>query len=231
MEGIVEIHEISLVRLDDRVHPGRVVPPAGYDNPHGPRASTAVGQRLSMAAGGRGPGGRVLIPTVGWSGMLVGVVSDTHDNLDLARSAIDTFADRGVEAVVHCGDVVAPFTAAVFDRGIPFYAVRGNNDGEWALADAIGAFGTYLGEMGELTMGGAEFAVYHGTAEPIVEALLDCGRYDYVCRGHTHERVIEERGGTVHLNPGGLPIEGADDRFHVATVDTQSGAIEHHRVG
>jgi putative phosphoesterase len=163
--------------------------------------------------------------------MHVGVVSDTHDNLDLADSAAELFDERGVEAVIHCGDVVAPFTATPFDRGFEFYAVRGNNDGEWALSSAIEEFGTYLGEMGELTLGGAEFAVYHGTAEPIVEALVACGEYDYVCRGHTHERVIEERSGTVHLNPGGLPIEGADDEYHVATVDTGTGAVEHHRIG
>jgi len=126
--------------------------------------------------------------------------------------------------------VVAPFTADAFDREFEFYAVRGNNDGEWALADAIGSFGTYLGEMGEPTLGGADFAVYHGTAEPVVDALLASGTYDYVCRGHTHERVIEERDGTVHLNPGGLPIEGADDEFSVATINTDTGAVEHHYV-
>jgi putative phosphoesterase len=163
--------------------------------------------------------------------MLVGVVSDTHDNLDLAESAVDTFEDLGVGTVLHCGDVIAPFTAGVFDADFEFYAVRGNNDGEWALADAIGEFGTYFGEMGELTLGGVDVAVYHGTAEPIVDALLASGEYDYVCRGHTHERAIEERGETVHCNPGGLPIEGADDRFHVATIDTESGAVEHHHVG
>ncbi len=163
--------------------------------------------------------------------MLVGVVSDTHDDLDLAQSAVETFENHGVDAVLHCGDVVAPFTAAVFDRDFAFYAVRGNNDGEWGLADAISEFGTYLGEMGELTLAGADFAVYHGTAEPIVDALLASGAYDYVCRGHTHERVIEEHDGTTHCNPGGLPIEGADDRYHVATIDTASGAVEHHPVG
>ena len=163
--------------------------------------------------------------------MLVGVVSDTHDNLDLARSAVETFEERGVEAVIHCGDVVAPFTAAVFDREFDFYAVRGNNDGEWALADAIAVFGTYCGEMAELELGGAEFAVYHGTAEPIVDALVACGEYDYVCRGHTHERTIEGRDGTVHLNPGGLPIKGGDDAYHVATIDTASGVVEHHLIG
>ncbi|MFB6189252.1 MAG: metallophosphoesterase, partial [Halapricum sp.] len=133
--------------------------------------------------------------------MQIGIVSDTHDNGDVVERAVQVFEDAGVETVIHCGDIVAPFSATPFDREFDFYAVRGNNDGEWNLQNAVAAFGTYLGEMGELTLDGAAFAVYHGTSEPIVEALLDCGSYDYVLRGHTHERVHEDRAGTVHLNP------------------------------
>lgn len=162
--------------------------------------------------------------------MLVGICSDTHDDLDLANAAVSTFEDAGVEVVIHCGDVVAPFTATPFDADFDFYAVRGNNDGEWALREVVGGFGTYLGEMGELTLDDREFAVYHGTSEAIVDALVGCGTYDYVVRGHTHRRAHEERGGTVHLNPGGLPIPGADDTYSVATVDTDSGEVEFHEV-
>ncbi|MFC6724231.1 metallophosphoesterase family protein [Halobium palmae] len=157
--------------------------------------------------------------------MLVGVCSDTHDDLALANAAASEIDDAGVDAVIHCGDVVAPFTAEPFDAGFDFYAVRGNNDGEWALRETVDGFGTYLDEMGELTLGGSEFAVYHGTSEPIVDALVDCGAYDYVVRGHTHRRVHEERGGTVHVNPGGLPIPGGDDAYTVATVDTDAGDV------
>jgi len=161
--------------------------------------------------------------------MRLGIVADTHDDLALAEAAAETF-DGDVAAVIHCGDVVAPFAAAPFDRdAFEFHAVRGNNDGEPALADAVGAFGTHHGEFAELAFDGASVAVYHGTAGGIVEALVDCGRYDYVLRGHTHERVREERAGTVHLNPGGLPIPGADDEFTVAVVDTDAGTVEFRR--
>lgn len=64
--------------------------------------------------------------------MHIGIVSDTHDNLRLARAAAEFFEDRA-DIVVHCGDVVAPFTAMVFDSEYEFYAVRGNNEGERAL--------------------------------------------------------------------------------------------------
>ena len=162
--------------------------------------------------------------------MLLGCCSDTHDNLGLARGAVETFETEGVDAIIHCGDIVAPFTAAEFDVGIDFHAVRGNNDGEWALAGAVEAFGTYHGESAHLTFDGVDIAVYHGTSEQLVEALVDCDDYDYVVRGHTHERTRETRGDTVHINPGGLPFPGADDAYHVATLDTDTGSLRFHQI-
>lgn len=163
--------------------------------------------------------------------MQIGIVSDTHDNLDVVERAVQIFEAADVATVVHCGDIVAPFSATPFDADFDFYAVRGNNDGEWALQNVVGEFGTYLGEMGELTLGGAEFAVYHGTSEPIVDALIDCGSYDYVCRGHTHERVQEDRAGTVHINPGGIAIPEAPEEPAAVVLDTVSGEIEFHDLG
>ena len=166
--------------------------------------------------------------------MLIGLCSDTHDDLGLARGAVETFESAGVDAIVHCGDVVAPFTAAAFDVGVEFHAVYGNNDGEPALAGTVEGFGSHHGESARLTFDGVDLAVYHGTSEQLVEALVDCGAYDYVVRGHTHERICEERDGTVHVNPGGLPFPGVDDAYHVATLDTDAGsgadAVTFHRI-
>jgi putative phosphoesterase len=163
--------------------------------------------------------------------MHVGIVADTHDDTDLVAAAIEQFEAVGVDAVVHCGDFVAPFSAAPFENeAFDFYAVRGNNDGEWGLQPQIDEFGTYLGEMGELTLDGVEVAVYHGTSGAIVDALVECGNYDYVLHGHTHERVLEEHEGTVRINPGGIPIEAAPEPPHVAVLDTESGEIEFTRL-
>ncbi|MFW5973809.1 MAG: metallophosphoesterase [Natrialbaceae archaeon] len=166
--------------------------------------------------------------------MLLGIVSDTHDNLDHVHAAVGLFEAEGVDRVVHCGDVVAPFSAAPFDSdAFDFSAVRGNNDGEWALADVVDDFGTYHGECAELRVDGVDIAVYHGTSEQLREALADSGAYDYVVHGHTHERTVVDHGETVRVNPGGLPIPGADDAFHVATLDTaQPGteAVTHHQL-
>ena len=165
--------------------------------------------------------------------MQLGVVSDTHDNLDHVQQAVQFFEAEDVERVIHCGDIIAPFSATPFDsESFEFYAVRGNNDGEWALANVVDEFGTYLGECGQLTVDKTSIAVYHGTNKLLREALAKSGEYDYVFHGHTHERTIEQRGETVIVNPGGLPIDGADDTFSVAVLDTDNSgtaAITHHR--
>lgn len=168
--------------------------------------------------------------------MHLGIVSDTHDDLDAVEAAVTFFEREGVDAVVHCGDFVAPFSATPFDAGFDFYAVRGNNDGEWNLQPIVDGFGTYLGEAGTLSLGGREVAVYHGTSDVLVDGLVDAGTHDYVLHGHTHAHGVEERGGTVRVNPGGMPIpvDGADDVFRVATIDLgaepRRGAVEHYEL-
>jgi len=161
--------------------------------------------------------------------MRLGIVSDTHDNRNVVARAVEIF-DESADAVVHCGDFVAPFSATPFDSEFRFFAVRGNNDGEWALGTTIGEFGAYLGEMSELDFAGRSFAVYHGTSQPIVDALASCGEYDYVLHGHTHERRQARVGETVVLNPGGIDTDGVDDGEPPAAVllDVQTGETEWH---
>lgn len=160
--------------------------------------------------------------------MKVGIVSDTHDNRGVVEAAASLFEDR-VDAAVHCGDIIAPFSVTPFDNDYDFYAVRGNNDGEWNLQDAVRSVGAYLGEFGELSLGGESLAVYHGTSLPIVQALVDCGNYDYVLHGHTHQRAHEEREGTVRLNPGGVPTGPEDEEPPAAVIlDTDTGDVTFH---
>jgi len=160
--------------------------------------------------------------------MQIGVVSDTHDNRDVITAAVDLFEGE-VDAVIHCGDIVAPFSVTPFDSDFDFYAVRGNNDGEWALQDAVRNFGAYLGEMGELSLGGKRVAIYHGTSSPVVTALVECGNYDYVFHGHTHTRAHEEVDGTVRINPGGISTNGETTEPPAgAILDTETGEVEFH---
>jgi len=163
--------------------------------------------------------------------MKIGVISDTHDNLDITRKAVKFFEEQEVDKVIHCGDMVAPFTAELFDTdSFDFYAVRGNNDGEWNLQETVEGFGTWLGEMGELQFDGKSFAVYHGTKSEVVKSLAESGEYDYVLRGHTHQKTIRETGDTIELNPGGIKLPEQDERFHVIVLDPETDDVQLHRV-
>lgn len=156
--------------------------------------------------------------------MKIGIVSDTHDNLELVGKAVEFFENEEVGAVIHCGDMVSPFTAELFDAGFEFHAVRGNNDGEWNLKQTVEEFGVFYNNTAELEFDGKKIAVYHGTEEEIVEGLVS-KEYDYVFRGHTHTRKMSQHHGTVEINPGGIKLPNQEEDFSIALLDTETGDI------
>ncbi len=132
--------------------------------------------------------------------MLIGIMSDTHDNLEAIRKAVNFFNDNGVELVLHAGDYVAPFVSREINRlNAEFKGVFGNNDGEReGLRKALGIDGEIL----EVEATGVKIAVTHGTNELIVRALVRSNLYDIVVVGHTHRYEIREEGRTILVNPG-----------------------------
>jgi hypothetical protein len=57
---------------------------------------------------------------------------------------------------------------------------------------------------------------------PVSVLLMRCLDVDNMITSFadTHKQTVELSDGSVHVNPGGLPISGADDTYHVAIVDT-----------
>lgn len=47
---------------------------------------------------------------------MIGIMSDSHDNLKAIRSALDVFNQANVELVIHAGDLISPFTAMEFEK-------------------------------------------------------------------------------------------------------------------
>ena len=132
--------------------------------------------------------------------MIVGIISDTHDRLDMLERAVAALQSRGAAHLVHAGDYTSPFTWRVlqhFKGG--FTGVFGNNDGDKVLLRRM--FGDKIHPQPHVfTLGEKRFAVMH---EPTVaEALAESGRYDVVVYGHTHEPVIKRVGQTLLINPG-----------------------------
>ena len=143
--------------------------------------------------------------------MLVGVMSDSHDNIAMVRRALEVFRREGVEAVIHLGDIVSPPTLRVLagEAGVPVYAVYGNNCGErLGLARVAEKAGAWLREPpASLELGGRRLLLIHGFGSPentveLVDALAESRRWDAVLYGHTHKARVDYRRGVLILNPG-----------------------------
>ena len=137
--------------------------------------------------------------------MKIGIISDSHDNGIAVDNALKIFKEKNVELLIHLGDIISPFTAKqLFDLGVPVKAVFGNNDGEKKFMREI--FDKFGGEIYEYSwvgeIGGRKIAFTHGHIHNFVESLIDSNKYDVVLSGHTHERVEEKKGDTLHINPG-----------------------------
>ena len=138
--------------------------------------------------------------------MLVGIISDSHDNLAALEAAVKLLNREGVEHVLHAGDIIAPFAAAKLAKlEAKLTCVYGNNDGERALlARRISEMGASISEFAELELAQRRVALYHGTVPEITSALVESGRYHVVATGHTHSAEVRKSEGCVAINPGEL---------------------------
>ena len=67
-------------------------------------------------------------------GMLIGVMSDTHDDIVQTKKAVSRFNREGVEQVLHARDFISPFMIDTL-KGLaaPLTGVFGNNGGDRRL--------------------------------------------------------------------------------------------------
>lgn len=157
--------------------------------------------------------------------MLIGIISDTHDHVPHIKKAVQLFIERNVELVIHAGDYCSPFTIPHF-QGLPLKGIFGNNDGDhYLLMQKLGEIDADLGgDFLDMRADGYRIAVYHGTHQGITDALRNCGTYDVVISGHTHERVNEKIGNTLAVNPG--TAHGFEGDATVAFLDTEAMQVE-----
>lgn len=139
------------------------------------------------------------------------------------------FSDAGVSAVIHLGDIVAPFTLKLLVEGlrVPFEVVLGNNDGEKiGLLRVASIYGVNIGDQPRVvTMFNRRLLLTHGfgdasTTVEVVRALAESRRWDAVLYGHTHEASVEYVRGVLVLNPG--DCSGYLGRQSVALLDLKT---------
>lgn len=118
----------------------------------------------------------------------MGVISDTHGLL--RPEAMDAL--RGVEAIIHAGDVGDAAILATLRTLAPVTAVRGNVD--------RGDLARDLPATAILECGGVQIYVLHNLAD--LDLKPGVAGIGVVVSGHTHEPLIREQDGVIYMNPG-----------------------------
>ncbi len=133
---------------------------------------------------------------------MVGIMSDSHDNVVKIRRAVGLFRNAGCDLVIHAGDIGAPFALRELQAAsVPVKAVFGNCDGErLGLERAIQGWGEVREAPLIFPHAGLRFVLTH--LDGSVEGLLASTPCDVLIFGHTHRSLIQNKMGVILINPG-----------------------------
>jgi hypothetical protein len=145
----------------------------------------------------------------------VGLISDTHG---LLRPAVhDAF--RGVDMILHAGDVGDNLILAELDTIALVHAVLGNTD----FPDRIA-----LEDVVELELSGVRIHLSHGheLGSPTPAKLLEVYDADVIVYGHTHRQHLHRDGNRLVVNPGSAGARRFNLPASVAILAISGGNVE-----
>ncbi|GAC1652427.1 MAG: metallophosphoesterase family protein [Acidobacteriaceae bacterium] len=120
----------------------------------------------------------------------IGVISDTHGLL--RPEVVERL--RGVDHILHAGDVG---DAGILDvlRGVaPVTAIRGNVDVSGVCAE--------LPATDAVELAGKLFYLVHSVSD--LDIKPEAAHVNVVVSGHTHKAELRAAGGVIYLNPGSV---------------------------
>jgi putative phosphoesterase len=120
--------------------------------------------------------------------MLIGVISDTHGLMRPEALA----ALRGVEHILHAGDVGDVAILDALRKIAPVTAIRGNVDTTGACAE--------LPATDVVELGGSLFYLVHSVHD--LDINPKAAGVAMVVSGHSHKAKVEVKDGVVYFNPG-----------------------------
>jgi len=171
--------------------------------------------------------------------LIIGVISDSHDNVYALKKVLLRLISHGVESVIHLGDIISPFTVKLLRdelRGIPVIAVKGNNDGDvYQLTSMFNRFGwTFKSEPGVIEINGRKIFIVHGyggidETTMLVNSLAKSLNVDLILYGHTHKPVMEKVNGKLVLNPGEV-CGYLTGKISYAIMDLEANKAEMHYI-
>ena len=149
----------------------------------------------------------------------IGIISDTHG---LLRPEIK-FVLNECDVIFHGGDITKEDILDELGRMSSIYAVRGNNDKEWAA---------HLREVLVFDLYGLRFLLVHDKKRIPPAKLKDV---DIVVYGHSHKFNVERIGERLWINPGSCgprrfvqPVSMAmleieDESFQLIKIEIEEG--------
>jgi uncharacterized protein len=118
----------------------------------------------------------------------IGLISDTHGLVRPQALA----ALKGVELIVHAGDIGKPEVLDRLQAIAPVAAIKGNNDtAPWAR---------HIPEILDLHVNDRTLRVIHNVRDS--ESNLSAAGIDVVISGHSHKPSVETRNNVLFVNPG-----------------------------
>jgi hypothetical protein len=159
--------------------------------------------------------------------MRIGVLSDTHlrEGQYLPGFVWDIL--KGVNLILHAGDIVRPQIIADLAVLAPVRAVRGNCD-SWEL--------TNLPSRDLIVFGGLKIGLIHGnvgTGSTIEERVLNAfadDSVDIIVFGHSHQPFWGWLKNILLFNPGSSTDKRREKYFSLGTIELINGQIaaNHH---
>ena len=139
----------------------------------------------------------------------VGILSDTHGLLrpEVLQSL------QGCDAILHGGDINRQEIIDRLEQIAPVYAVRGNNDKEWA---------EHLPIFLDFDLFGLHIYMTHRKKD----LPKDLPSYDLVVYGHSHRYEQRMEGGTAVINPGSCGPRRFNQEITLAVMDLDEKSRE-----
>jgi uncharacterized protein len=135
----------------------------------------------------------------------IGLLSDTHG---LLREKV-VQALRGVDLILHAGDVGDQAILQRLKTIAPVVAVRGNID--------IASWAKELPLTAVVEAGSANFYILHNVHD--LDLNPKAAGFDWVLSGHSHKPAHHERDGVHYVNPGSAGLRRFDLPISLARLD------------
>ena len=150
---------------------------------------------------------------------MIGVVSDTHGFYDPRVPPLL----KGVEHILHAGDIGSGRIIEQLSEIAPVTAVRGNNDREGPESE--------FREIETVDLGGCRIFLTHIVKVPKEEDDAGLAAYlehaaDAVVFGHSHLAFHESRGGLTFFNPGAAGKRRFKVVPSIGLLDVGPGRVE-----